>query len=129
MSAEFGQPFPAPHTPPLPPKDRSTDHLVAWLVFGVHTIIALSLWGFSAFTIFLTDSCGTSTTDEPAICESGYLSTLLVAYWSVLGLGLVVSLVALIVATVRKSRAWPWAVGSVAVMVVASVVFFVLVTR
>ncbi|VXC48713.1 conserved membrane hypothetical protein [Aeromicrobium sp. 9AM] len=84
----------------------------------------------SIFTIFTTDSCGTSTSATvPAVCDSDYFGGVLIGYWISLVVLVVVTLIAIIVATARSAAVWPWSVGGVVLTFVATIVFFVLISR
>lgn len=94
-------------------------------LFGGAGVLGL----FSVFTVMATDSCGTGIADEPAVCNSDYMASILLGYWAAL---VAVPVLALIVSTVAMARhrlAWPYAAAGLLGLAVVTVAYGVLLTR
>jgi len=103
---------------------------LSWILYVLEIFGALVLAVMSIFSVFATDSCGSTASDTvPAVCDGDYFGNVLIGYWISLIALLVLTLIALIVATATKRLLWPWAVGSCVLMIVATIVFLVLMSR
>jgi hypothetical protein len=124
-----------PHAPAYAPRPasnagRTVDRTLSWILFVLQVLGTLVLAIVSIFTIFTTDSCGSRTSaTAPAVCDSDYFGAVLIGYWISLVVLVVATLIAIIVATARAAAVWPWAIGGVVLTFVATIVFFVLITR
>lgn len=106
---------------------RTADVALSWILYAVHICATLVVGLISLFAIFLTDSCGSSTVDA-SVCDFDYFGGVLLGFWITLVALAVAVPVMIIVATVRKTPVWPWSVGGFGLLVLASIIFFVLVS-
>jgi hypothetical protein len=83
---------------------------------------------FSLMSVMATDSCGTGGA-ELAVCDGNYFATIFFGYWAVLVGVPVLTTIGSLVAIGRHRLAWPYAVGGLVVLGVATVVYFLLMTR
>lgn len=129
----FGTPPPHPqaYQPPRPDNSaRTVDRALSWVLFVLQLLGTLVLGLVSIFAIFATDSCGSNTSSSvPAVCDSDYFGGVLIGYWIALFVLVVLTLVAMVVATARATIVWPWTVGGIVLTGVATIVFFVLMGR
>ena len=127
----FGTPPPAYQPPPPRPPARqgnTVDRTLSWILYVLQVLGSLAMGLVSIFSIFLTDSCGTGGT-VPMVCDSDYFGSVIIGYWIALVVLVVATPIAMVVATTTKRAVWPWAVGGSALSVIATVVFFVLISR
>lgn len=106
---------------------RTADVVLSWILYAVHVCATLTVGLISLFAIFLTDSCGSAVVD-PDVCDFDYFGGVLLGFWIALVVLAVAVPVMIIVATVRKTSVWPWSVGGFGLLVLASIIFFALVT-
>jgi hypothetical protein len=92
---------------------RSTDVVVAWLLYALQLAGELVLTPLWLMSVMMTDSCG-SVADEPSVCNPAYFTT----GW-----------IAIIVAGKRGNRRWKWPVIAIAVLVVGTGTFVWAFTR
>ena len=134
----YGTPPPTPShstpvtyggSPPQPARSGNTvDRTLSWILYVLQVLGSLAMGLVSLFAIFLTDSCGTGT-NEAMVCNSDYFGSVIIGYWIAL-VGLIVATpISMVVATTTKRPVWPWAVGGTVLSVIATVVFFVLISR
>ncbi len=125
------QPYPQAYAPRPPSNSgRTVDRTLSWILFVLQVLGTLVLGIVSIFSIFATDSCGSTASDTvPSVCDSDYLGGVLIGYWISLVVLVVVTLIAIIVATARSAAVWPWSVGGVVLTFIATIVFFVLISR
>jgi hypothetical protein len=127
---------PAYGTPPptyVPPPqqggpNRTVDRTLSWILYVLQVLGSLAMGLISLFAIFLTDSCGTGSND-PMVCDTDYFGSVIIGYWIALVVLIVATPIAMVVATTTKRAVWPWALGGSAMSVIATVVFFVLISR
>ncbi len=118
----------APTTPGAPKANRTADVVLSWVLYAVQVLASLAVGFISLFAIFLTDSCG-STSDDAAVCDGGYLASVIFGYWIALVVLTIAVPIALAVAGARKRPSWPWAVGGFGLLVLSTILFFALVSR
>jgi len=100
----------------------------AWLLY-VLQLLGSGLLGLLAITsVFMTDSCG-SVADEPAVCDTGYLGSVLIGYWIALALLLVLVPIAIVRSSRRGQASWLRALGGLVLAGVLTVAFVLLVLR
>ena len=123
------QPSPVAHPEkPAPSTGTVVDRVVSWILVVLLVAAALVLGFFSVFSVFATDSCGTSS-DDPAVCDTAYFSAVLFGYWALLAVLTVGTVVMAVLGTVRRRRIWPWALGGPVVMAGGTAVFIALMSR
>ena len=117
-----------PAAPGAARANRTADVVLSWVLYAVQVLASLAVGFISLFAIFLTGSCG-STSDDAAVCDGGYLASVIFSYWIAL-VALVIGVpIALAVAGARKRPSWPWAVGGFGLLVLSTILFFALVAR
>jgi hypothetical protein len=102
-----------------------TTVLLLLLLLGVTAVLGF----LSLFTVMATDSCGTGSGKEPAVCDSGYMAVILLGYWAGLLVVPLLALVASVVAMSRHRLAWPYAAAGLLCLGVVTLVYVVLLTR
>jgi len=130
----YGTPpaYPPPYAPQPQPdtSGRTVDRALSWLLFALQVLGTLVLGVVSIFSIFATDSCGSTASDTvPAVCDSDYFGGVLIGYWIALLVLVVGTLITMIVATARGGAVWPWTIGGILLTGVATIVFFALMSR
>jgi uncharacterized BrkB/YihY/UPF0761 family membrane protein len=131
-----------PPEPPLPPfgtpppafqqqparQGNTVDRTLSWILYVLQVLGSLGMGIVSIFSIFLTDSCGTGGT-VPMVCDSDYFGSVIIGYWIALVVLVVATPILMVIATTTRRAVWPWAVGGSVLSVIATVVFFVLISR
>jgi len=107
---------------------RTADQVVTLLCLLLLLGAAVVFGLLSLTSVFATDSCGTGV-PEPAVCNGDYLGGILIGYWAALAGVTVLSAVASGVALARHRLAWPYAVGGLLALGLATVVFVMLLFR
>ena len=107
---------------------RTLDVVLSWVLYAIHVAASGVVVLISLFSIFLTDSCG-STDNDASVCDTDYFGSVLVGFWITVAALAIMVPIALIVAGVRRKPSWPWAVGGFGILVLATILFFALVTR
>ncbi|MCW2801662.1 MAG: hypothetical protein JWQ70_3134 [Aeromicrobium sp.] len=125
----YGTPPPTYAPPPQQGgPNRTVDRTLSWILYVLQVLGSLAMGLISLFAIFLTDSCGTGSSD-PMVCDTDYFGSVIIGYWIALVVLIVATPIAMVVATTTKRAVWPWALGGSAMSVIATVVFFVLISR
>jgi hypothetical protein len=126
----YGAPYPQAYAPRVANSGRTVDRTLSWILYVLQALGTLVLGVMSIFSVFATDSCGSTASDTvPAVCDSDYFGNVLIGYWIALLVLVVGTLIALIVTTATKRLLWPWALGGALLTLVSTIVFFVLITR
>lgn len=110
------------------PAGRVVDHVVAWSLYAVQLLGEAFLAFFALMSVMMTGSCGIPSQDA-AICNVGYFGAVLFGYWGVLVVAAIAMPIVLIVRSHRRRLLWPWALGSLLLLVALTVVFVFLMTR
>lgn len=118
-------PFPPGSEPPRP-RTSGADLVVSWLawallvVFEVVAAIVMLLGGFIALL-----SCSTSEYADVCSGSAGdVLFATAVALWILMTVATFAAMTIIIVQTVKGGRAWPWSVGALVTVVLATVGWF-----
>lgn len=109
-------------------RGRSSDRVVAWLLYVVQLLIEAVLALLALTSVFMTDSCGTNA-DDPAVCNMAYFGTVFFGYWVILAVAAIGVPILLVVRTRQGRLLWPWAFGSLVTLAGLTVVFVMLMTR
>ncbi len=102
--------------------------VLAWLVYVVQLLTSAALALLAITSVFMTDSCG-STTNDAAVCDTGYFGAVLFGYWAALAVLLVVVPFAIVRASRRGRPTWPRALAGLLATATLTVAFVMLMLR
>ena len=111
--------------PPERPGPGTGERVVSWLLYAVMLFGVLILGILSIFSVFATDSCGSSAGRSQRICDPEYFDTIILVFWGVLGGAAVLTLVLMIVANVRGNSIWYYPVAGLGVLVVSTIGYLI----
>jgi hypothetical protein len=98
-----------------PPRRHSGIDIALTVILSVLAgALALGAVAFSFFFVMATDSCGARRCDYDAL-GAAYLVT-----WGGIGLAILVGVVGIIVAAIRKLTMWFWPAGSLLIIVAST---------
>jgi hypothetical protein len=107
---------------------RTADVVVAWLLYAMQLAGQAFLGVFWMMSVMMTDSCG-AVTDEPRVCDGDYFATWFFAYAAVLGIAVIATPIAIIVAGQKGRLRWPWPVLMIVLLAAASAGYMYAFTR
>lgn len=108
---------------PAAPRDRTVERVVGWVLYVLFFLVTLGIGVLSIFSVFATDSCGSTGTEDLRVCDGDYFAGALFTFWGALVVIALGTAVVMVVAQVRGRKIWPWPLVGGAAVVLAVVAF------
>jgi len=120
MAQPYPYQYPYPYGHPMPPKKpfSTVDLVLTPLLSGLLLFACIVGFYFSLFAGMATDGCG----GTPDKCNDGLIGTAYVVAWGGIGLAVVVTIIGVVLAAIKRLPMWIWPVSGLVIFVVGMVI-------